>query len=158
MIINIETSIVKISASDHCKLQYLSGHNKIVYSCGSYECFRDGIIHNEGSPARKYDSGTEEWFFNGLPHRDNGPAVSFPNGTKLYYVKGLPHRLEGPAIEWFDGDKLWFKNGVRHRDDGPAVDKASCKEFWYLGRQIKCEDTKEFLRILRHYGYERYNK
>ena len=48
------------------------------------------------------------------------------------------------------GDKEWRLNGVLHREDGPAIEWANGSKFWYYqGKQIRCKDNQEFLRIVR---------
>jgi hypothetical protein len=57
--------------------------------------------------------------------------------------------MDLPA-EWADGSKEWYLHDKRHRTDGPAVEYANGYEAWYYeGKQIVCQSTQEFQRLIR---------
>jgi len=69
--------------------------------------------------------------------------------VKKWVKNGKFHRVDGPAIEDNNGDKFWFKENNRHRIDGPAIEWAGGGKKWYYeDKEIKCESTEEFIRII----------
>ena len=99
------------------------------------------------------DFGTKFWYKEGKLHREDGPAIEYSGGSKAWYVEGEPHREDGPAIEYINGYKAWLKKGKFHRIDGPAIlfinDKKSYFEYYYLGKQIKCNSDEEYFKLLK---------
>jgi len=80
---------------------------------------------------------------------DDKPAVVYDNGDKWWYKEGKLHRVGGPAVDWTNGAKGWYKEGYFHRIDGPACECSDGSEEWfYEGKEIKCNSTEEFLKII----------
>jgi len=108
-----------------------------------------GELHSfNGEPAIEYNNGTKSWLKEGKYHRLDGPALECSNGSKWWYKEGEIHRVCGPAIECTYA-KWWYKEGNMHRLDGPAIVYGDGDKFWYYeGKEIECESTEEFLKII----------
>jgi len=86
---------------------------------------------------------------------DDKPAVSRLYGYECWYKEGKVHRIGGPAmieyaasLWWYS--KSWWKEGKFHRLDGPAVEYSNnTKEWWYEGREVKCDFLEEFHRMIK---------
>lgn len=46
------------------------------------------IIHHINLPAIVWSDGTKEWYKNGVIHRDGGAAIEYSDGSKAWYYKG----------------------------------------------------------------------
>jgi len=75
--------------------------------------------------------------------------IQFDYRIKTVNNKGKRHSYnDKPAVEWIGG-RSWYKEGKLHRENGPASEWNDGEKHWYYeGKEIKCESTEEFLRII----------
>jgi len=89
----------------------------------------------------------------GQLHREDGPAIEYCKselgGGNRWFFNGKKHRIDGPAVTHADGTTEWWLDGQRHRIDGPAFEHPDKNMWFYKGKQIYCDNLKEFHRLIK---------
>lgn len=65
-------------------------------------------------PYTIYSDGSKEWYKDGLVHRDNGPAFVSADGWAEWRIEGRLHREDGPAVMKNGQAVAWALNGQRY--------------------------------------------